>query len=126
MIFPHRPTLVAVVAAATLAILPAMVAQTDTAAKQPKPKIGSRVFKWEDLTVRTTPNGERRDVADNPTANLSVFECHITTLNPGKESHAPHRHPQEELIVRPKKEIFIEPRKLIRPEMVQFTTVVYC
>jgi quercetin dioxygenase-like cupin family protein len=65
----------------------------------PKPMIGSRVFKWEDLKVRTTPNGERRDVANNPTPTLAVFECHITTLNPGRASHEPHRHPQEELIL---------------------------
>ena len=69
------------------------------AEKIPKPMIGSTVFKWEDLKVRPTPNGERRDVADNPTPTLSVFECHITTLNPGRESHAPHRHAQEELIL---------------------------
>ena len=61
--------------------------------------IGSTVFKWEDLEVRATPNGERRDVANNPTATLAVFESHITTLNPGRASHEPHRHPQEELIL---------------------------
>ncbi len=64
-----------------------------------KPKLGSTVFAWEQLERRVTPNGERRDVANNPTATLGVFECHITTLNPGRESHAPHRHPQEELIL---------------------------
>ena len=61
--------------------------------------IGSTVFNWEKLVVRPTPNGERRDVADNPTPTLAVFECHITTLNPGRESHPPHRHAQEELII---------------------------
>ena len=68
-------------------------------AKQARPMIGSTVFKWDDLQVRVTPNGERRDVANNPTPTLPVFECHITTLNPGRASHAPHRHPQEELIL---------------------------
>jgi quercetin dioxygenase-like cupin family protein len=66
---------------------------------EPKPMIGSTVFNWDDLKTRPTPMGERRDVADNPTSTLAVFECHITTLNPGKESHLPHRHPQEELII---------------------------
>jgi quercetin dioxygenase-like cupin family protein len=69
------------------------------AEKKPKPMIGSTVFKWDDLKVRPTPNGERRDVSDNPTPTLSVFECHITTLNPGRASHDPHRHAQEELIL---------------------------
>ncbi len=61
--------------------------------------LGSRVFSWEKLVARTTPNGERRDVANHPTPTLAVFECHITTLNPGRASHAPHRHPQEEFII---------------------------
>jgi len=80
-------------------IAPSTPAADAVAQKQPRPKIGSTVFVWEDLKVRPTPNGERRDVANNPTDTLSVFECHITTLNPGKSSHAPHRHPQEELII---------------------------
>ena len=61
--------------------------------------IGSTVFNWDTLKVQLTPNGERRDVANNPTPTLAVFESHITTLNPGRESHPPHRHPQEELII---------------------------
>src|SRR3954465_3078079 len=65
------------------------VAQTDAKQQDPKPRIGSTVFKWEDLKAKPTPNGERRDVANNPTPTLETFECHITTLNPGKESHAP-------------------------------------
>jgi len=59
----------------------------------------SSAFLWENLVVKTTPLGERRDVSNHPTATLAVFECHITTLNPGRESHAPHRHPQEEIII---------------------------
>jgi quercetin dioxygenase-like cupin family protein len=68
------------------------------AVRTPKPMLGSTIFKWEDLAVRISPVGERRDVSDNPTPTLAVFECHITTLNPGKASHPPHRHNQEELI----------------------------
>jgi quercetin dioxygenase-like cupin family protein len=74
-------------------------AATAQAEKRSNPMIGSTVFNWDDLKVRATPNGERRDVANNPTATLSVFECHITTLNPGRSSHEPHRHAQEELIL---------------------------
>src|SRR5688572_23977278 len=61
-----------------------------------KPRLTSKVFKWEDMPQRTTPVGERRDVADNPTATLGIFECHISTLNPGQASHPPHRHATEE------------------------------
>ena len=62
-------------------------------------KMGSTVFRWEDLAVNSTPVGQRRDVARNPTATLGEFECHISTLNPGQVSHPPHTHPQEELII---------------------------
>ena len=68
-------------------------------APAPKPMMGSKVFKWDELVVKPTPNGERRDVANHATPTLAVFECHITTLNPGATSHEPHRHPQEELII---------------------------
>lgn len=61
--------------------------------------MGSAVFKWDDLAAKVTPNGERREVANHATPTLAVFECHITTLNPGKASHEPHRHAQEELIL---------------------------
>ncbi len=79
-----------------------MIAENSAAparAARPKPQIGSTVFEWSKLAVRTTNNGERRDVADNPTATLATFECHVTTLKPGAASHLPHRHPQEELIL---------------------------
>lgn len=82
-----------------ISTLPGANAAAAPAPKAAKPMLTSKVFVWEDLTVRPTPNGERRDVANNPTSTLTVFECHITTLNPGKSSHAPHRHPQEELII---------------------------
>jgi mannose-6-phosphate isomerase-like protein (cupin superfamily) len=38
-------------------------------------------------------------VVNQPTRTLTRFESHITTLLPGKASHEPHRHPQEELIL---------------------------
>jgi quercetin dioxygenase-like cupin family protein len=62
-------------------------------------RIGSTVFKWEDLKVKPTGVGMRRDVSDNPTPTLETFECHISTLNAGAFSHPPHTHPQEELII---------------------------
>lgn len=64
-----------------------------------KPVMHSRVIQWNDLRVETTRNGERRNVFDAPTANLSRFECHITTLNPGEAPHAGHRHVDEEMMI---------------------------
>lgn len=72
---------------------------TVSIAAEPAARLGSTVFKWDDLKVKPTGVGERRDVADNPTPTLEVFECHISTLNPGQASHLPHIHPQEELII---------------------------
>ncbi len=59
----------------------------------------SSVFRWSELKVEQTKVGERRPVFDAPTANLTRFECHITTLNPGEMPHAAHRHPHEELMI---------------------------
>ena len=78
------------------------ITMPDTLAQVPapaRPVLGSTVFDWAKLTTKITPNGERREVANQPTATLATFESHITTLNIGKASHDPHRHPQEELII---------------------------
>jgi quercetin dioxygenase-like cupin family protein len=61
--------------------------------------LSSRVFTWESLQAKTTPVGQRRDVADQPTKTLERFESHVSTLRPGMMSHPPHRHPQEEFII---------------------------
>lgn len=74
-----------------------LFAQTPSAA--PAAPLGSTVFKWEDFKVKPTGNGERRDVTDGPSATFEGFESHITTLAPGKLSHAPHQHAREELII---------------------------
>jgi len=40
-----------------------------------------------------------RAVVRAPTPTLEELEMHITTLNAGQTSHAPHQHPNEELII---------------------------
>ena len=87
------PRLLAILTAGLTLPLPLSAASTPGANP-----IGSSIFKWENLAVRPNANGERRDVANNPTPTLVAFESHITTLEPGKASHAPHTHNQEELI----------------------------
>ena len=54
--------------------------------------LGSRIFLWDSLKVEKTNVGERRDVVRSPTATLDELEMHITTLNAGQQSHAPHQH----------------------------------
>jgi quercetin dioxygenase-like cupin family protein len=60
---------------------------------------GSTVFDWNRLKPETTKVGAVRRVVQVPTATLDELEIHITTLNPGQTSHAPHKHPDEELII---------------------------
>jgi len=61
--------------------------------------MGSRIFLWDTLKVEKTNVGERRDVVRLPTATLDELEMHITTLNAGQQSHPPHQHVAEELII---------------------------
>src|ERR1017187_56663 len=61
--------------------------------------MGSAVFDWNSFTVNPTAVGSVRSVASSPTAPLENLEIHVTTLNPGKMPHPPHRHPNEELII---------------------------
>jgi len=68
-------------------------------APTPAGQLGSMVVDWTRLPVQATRTGERREVVNLPTATLGNIECHITTLNPGAAPHAPHRHPDEELIL---------------------------
>lgn len=64
-----------------------------------KPLMHSSVFHWNELKVDKTKAGERRSVFDAPTANLTKFEMHVTTLNPGEMPHPAHQHGHEELMI---------------------------
>ena len=59
----------------------------------------STVVDWNSMTARTTNVGEVRQVFRNPTLTLEELECHITTVKPHMASHAPHQHPQEEMVI---------------------------
>jgi len=84
------------VAALAIGATLAVVACAQTAAK---PLMRSCIFQWAALKVEPTKTGERRGVFDAPTPTLARFEMHITTLNPGESPHAPHRHPEEEMMI---------------------------
>ncbi|HZE84544.1 MAG TPA: cupin domain-containing protein [Puia sp.] len=60
---------------------------------------GSFLIDWNTLAVQKTEKGERRQVFDRPTTLFGKFEVHVTALNPGEVSHAPHVHRQEEIIL---------------------------
>lgn len=54
---------------------------------------------FDELAVRPSAVGARRDVVNQPTATLERFQSHITTLNAGNVSHPPHQHALEEMIL---------------------------
>jgi XRE family transcriptional regulator, regulator of sulfur utilization len=59
-----------------------------------------KAFTWEEILARPLgSSGLSRQVLRDPTATLDQLEFHITTLPPGRTSHAPHRHPNEEIII---------------------------
>ena len=84
-------------AVATMAI---GITLTCIALAQSAPRVlESTAFKWEDMTVEKTRVGETRQVIRQPTRTLDQLEMHITTLNPHTASHAPHTHPNEEMVI---------------------------
>jgi (S)-ureidoglycine aminohydrolase len=60
---------------------------------------GSLLKDWNDLVVKKTAKGESRQVFDRPSSMFPRFEVHATTLNAGEESHPPHTHRAEEIML---------------------------
>jgi len=81
-----------------IAMVAALVGSLATVAAQ-KQLQRSTVFEWAALEAKTTQTGARRDVMRAPTPTLDELEIHITTLNAGQVSHAPHQHAEEELLI---------------------------
>jgi quercetin dioxygenase-like cupin family protein len=63
------------------------------------PVMGSAAFDWNAIPARATEVGSVRSFFKAPTATLDELEVHVTTLDPGKASHPPHKHPNEELVI---------------------------
>jgi quercetin dioxygenase-like cupin family protein len=83
-----------VVALAACAASPAAVALAD----QPQ-AMGSRIFDWNATPSVPNETGSVKSFCKARTATLNELEMHATTLEPGKASHPPHKHPNEELII---------------------------
>ena len=60
---------------------------------------GSLMKDWKELPVKKTNKGESRHVFDKPSSMFEKFEVHPTTLNAGEESHPPHTHRAEEIML---------------------------
>lgn len=61
--------------------------------------LASTFVDWDSMVPTSTPVGQVRHVFDNPTVAMDKLEVHITTLNPGMESHPAHRHSWEEMLL---------------------------
>jgi quercetin dioxygenase-like cupin family protein len=61
--------------------------------------IGPSIYDWTKITARKTEVGEVRFFFRGPTKTLEELEVHVTTLDPGKASHPPHKHPNEEMVI---------------------------
>ncbi|MBI3258300.1 MAG: leucine-rich repeat protein [Ignavibacteriae bacterium] len=82
-----------------LLLLTAAAMSSADSSKAPAAKLSSKVYDWQQLVPTPTANGVRRDVFDGPTLTLDKMHCHITTLNPGKDSGEPRKHLQEEVLI---------------------------
>jgi len=89
----RRDTLVGLLAA------PAVFNAFAATAAADESLLGPTVFHWEETKAVPSKVGEVRSLCKQPTATLDQLEMHISTLNPGLESHPPHRHLNEELII---------------------------
>jgi XRE family transcriptional regulator, regulator of sulfur utilization len=87
----RRDIAVALIAASgTLAVV---------AAQPPAAVLRSQVFDWSSVATREVAYGSVRQFFRAPTVTLNELEMHVTTLNAGQTSHAPHQHANEELII---------------------------
>jgi len=87
----RRDMLVALAAAAVTAGVFALADQA--------PVMGSTAFEWKTIPATPTAAGSMKQFFKTRTATVEELEVHMTTLDPGKSPHPPHRHPNEELIL---------------------------
>jgi quercetin dioxygenase-like cupin family protein len=77
----------------------AVAAVPPAAAPAEVPGSPASVFAANAMHWTDTGSGGRTQLMDAPTRTLKQLEIHITRLDPGQTSHAPHRHPNEEVVV---------------------------
>lgn len=59
----------------------------------------SFMMDWFDMSFRAHDKGGVRQLFDRKTVTMHRFDIHITQLNPGLNSHPPHTHQNEEIIL---------------------------
>lgn len=61
--------------------------------------VKSDVYVLKNLPVEKRETSDRRNIFDAAGAVNDNLESHTTTIAPGKVAHAPHKHPEEELLI---------------------------
>jgi mannose-6-phosphate isomerase-like protein (cupin superfamily) len=77
-------------------LLPALAA---TRAAGQTSALPSKIFRFEDLAVRSSGPNRMRAVLEGVTHAGVPIELHITELTPGEAPHPPHHHIHEEMIL---------------------------
>lgn len=77
----------------------AVAAAPPAAAPPAAPGNPPTVFAASEMHFTPTDVGARAGLMDEPSRTLANLEIHVTTLNPGQRSHAPHQHANEEIVV---------------------------
>jgi (S)-ureidoglycine aminohydrolase len=60
---------------------------------------GSFMIEWNDLVAKEHAKGSRRDFFEKPTSMTDRYEMHVTMLKEGVNSHDPHTHRAEEIVL---------------------------
>ncbi len=64
-----------------------------------KPAMPSKVYKFEEMTVRDNGQNKSRAILEGWTAQGYGLETHMTELAPGMMPHAPHSHAHAEMVM---------------------------
>lgn len=67
--------------------------------KETNPDISSFIIDYDDLEFHESSKGGSRKYFNRSTVMCPYYEMHVTTLNPGMQSHNPHTHEAAEIIL---------------------------
>lgn len=87
------------VSIACVAVLTTLVAVAFAQTQTAKPVVKSAIFDVDKIESQTNKSGSKKQVIDGRTTMLDMLECHISTVNPGQETHPPRPQVDEEMVI---------------------------